>query len=77
MEEKITIDTLEIDGKNFILIDNVENYYFFFEENNEDNICVLKEIVENEEELLVSLENDNEIDKAFDLLEEKYKNSQN
>lgn len=74
MDNNITVDALEIDGKEFILVEKIEEYYFFSEENNPENVCVLKEKVENEEELLVSLDDDAEIDKAFDLLEAKYEN---
>ena len=75
MNENITVDVLEIDGKDFILIDKIDKYYFFSEENNPENVCILKEVVEDEEELLVSLDDDAEVDKDFDLIEEKYKNN--
>lgn len=74
MEERIETKSIKIDGKEFILLDQVDKYYFFFEESNPENICVLKEKIEDKEELLVSLDDDSEIDKAFDLIEEKYQN---
>lgn len=75
MDNNITVDALEIDGKDFILVDIIDKYYFFSEENDPENVCILKKIVEDGEELLVSLDNDAEIDKAFDLFQEKYANN--
>lgn len=75
MDNNITVDALEIDGKDFILVDTIDKYYFFSEENDPENVCILKEIVEDGEELLVSLDDDAEIDKAFDLFQEKYANN--
>lgn len=73
MNENITVDALEIDGKDFILVDKIDKYYFFSEEKNPENVCVLKEVIEDGEEMLVSLDDDSEVDKAFDMIEEKYK----
>ena len=45
---------------------------FFVEEDNTENICVLKEIEEDNESFYVSVD-DNEFDKAFSLYYEKLK----
>lgn len=70
--DNIVVDTLEIDGKEFILIDTIDEYNYFIEENNPDNLCILKKTVKNGENLYVSLENDIEIDKAISMYAKKY-----
>ena len=64
--EEVTLKGLEIQGKTFLLIENIDNYNFFVEENNFENICVLKEITKDGKNLLVDVEDD-EFDKAINL----------
>lgn len=70
---EITMNTLEIDGKDFILIETIEKYNFFAEENNPENICILKELEEDNETYYVSLDSDDELDEAFILYYDKLK----
>lgn len=66
------MNTVDIDGKDFILIETIDKYNFFVEESNTENICVLKEIKESNESFYVSVD-ENEFDKAFSLYYEKLK----
>ena len=70
---EVTVDVLELDGKDFILIDTVDKYSFFAEENNPENICIFKDSIEDGEEYYVPLDSDEEIDKAFILYYDKLK----
>ena len=68
----VSINAIDIDGKDFILIETIDKYNFFVEEDNLENICVLKEIQEDNESFYVSVD-ENEFDKAFSLYYEKLK----
>lgn len=70
---EVTVDVLELDGKDFILIDTVDKYSFFAEENNPENICIFKDSIEDGEEYYAPLDSDEEIDKAFILYYDKLK----
>ena len=67
---EVSINTIDIDGKNFILIETIDKYNFFVEEVNPENICVLKEMEEDNESFYVSVDED-EFDEAFSLYYEK------
>ena len=67
MKDEVMVDTIEIDDKEFFLVDKIDKYYFFAEINTTDNICILK----NENNDLVKLDED-EIDKALVLFNNKY-----
>ena len=71
---EVNMNVLEIDGKDFLLVETVGKYNFFVELNNYDNICILKEVVENDEIVFVNLEED-EVDEALGLYYEKLKNA--
>lgn len=71
---EINMNVLEIDGKDFVLIETVSKYNFFVEQDNPQNICVLKEVEENDEIMYVSLDED-EFDEAFSLYYEKLKST--
>ena len=70
---ELTMNVLEIDGKDFVLIETIDKYNFFVEETNTENICILKEEIEDGETYYVSLEDEDEIDKAFILYYDKLK----
>ena len=72
--EEITVKTIDIDGKDFILIETIDKYNFFVDEDNYENICILKEIIDDNKEYLVDVEDD-EFDKALTLYYEKLKNT--
>ena len=71
MEEE-SVNVIEINGKEFCLLDKIENYNFFVQIDDEKNIYILKEVNENGKEFYKSLENDEEIDKALIMYYEKY-----
>lgn len=71
MSEVIT-DVIEIDGKEFFLVNTVDKYSFFAEVGNTSNVYVLKEVIEDGESYLVSLDNTHELEQAFLLYNEKY-----
>ena len=74
--EEVAVDVIEIDGKEFCLVDSIDQYNFFVQMDNADNIYVLKEVTENGEEFYKSLENDEEVDKALVMYYEKYNKKQ-
>ncbi len=74
--EEVAVDVIEIDGKEFCLVDSINQYNFFVQMDNSDNIYVLKEVTENGEEFYKSLENDEEVDKALVMYYEKYNKKQ-
>ena len=68
MEEKeILTDVINVDGKDFFLIDTVDSYVFYAEEANPENFLVLKEVSvsDNGEKYIVSLDDDHEFEKAI------------
>ena len=56
------------------MVETVGKYNFFVEVDNYDNICILKEVIENDESMFVNLEED-EVDEALGLYYEKLKNA--
>ena len=70
---ELTMEVLEIDGKDFVLVATINQYNFFFEETNPKNICILKEVIEDGEECYVSLDNDAEVEEAYKLYYEHMK----
>ena len=70
--EEIEVKGLEIDGKNFILIESIDKYRFLVEENDFDNICILKSIEKEGQNYLEDVD-DNEFDEALKLYYEKLK----
>lgn len=74
--EEVAVEEIEIDGKEFCLVDRINQYNFFVQMDNSDNIYVLKEVTENGEEFYKSLENDEEVDKALVMYYEKYNKKQ-
>lgn len=71
---EISMNVLEIEGKDFVLIETVGEYNFFVEQDNTQNICVLKEVEEDNETFYVDLDEE-EFDKAFSLYYEKLKST--
>ena len=71
---EVNMNVLELDGKDFLLVETVDKYNFFVEVDNYDNICILKEVIENDESMFVNLEED-EVDEALGLYYEKLKNA--
>lgn len=69
---EVSVNAIDIDGKDYILIETIGEYNFFVEENNPVNVRVLKEIYEDNESFYVSVDED-EFDKAFSLYYEKLK----
>lgn len=74
MEEKeILTDVINIEGKDFFLIDTVDSYVFYAEEANPENFLVLKEISDNGEKYIVSLDDNQEFEKAISLYYQKFR----
>ena len=71
---EVNMNVLELDGKDFLLVETVGKYNFFVEVDNYDNICILKEVIEDGESLFVDLE-ENEVDEAFSLYYRKLNNT--
>ena len=71
---EVNMNVLELDGKDFLLVETVGKYNFFVEVDNYDNICILKEVIENDESMFFNLEED-EVDEALGLYYEKLKNA--
>lgn len=68
MEEK-EVDVVEIEDKEFYIVDNIESYSYLSEINDPSNIIVLKD----DGEFLSTPEDENEIEKALNLYYEKNK----
>lgn len=77
--EEVQVKVLDIDGNDYILIDTIENnghnYCYYVRENDSSDVQILKSIVENGKEVLISLDTDKELDDAIILFSEKYNNS--
>ncbi len=75
--EEIEVNTIEIDEKKYIVLDEIKNenntYYYLFELTEAKTIQVLKEQIENNEKEYVSVDNENEFDKALTLFYLKHK----
>ncbi len=73
--ENVTVDTIEIDGQEYFLLDTLKSeqntYHFFANINNQSDIQVLKTKVENQEEYYVSLDTESEFDQAWALFYKK------
>ncbi len=70
--EDILTDVIEFEGKSFFLVTTIDKYMFFSNENEPSDFLVLKEIIDEGEEFIVSLDDDREYDKALSLYYEKY-----
>lgn len=70
MKEELR-EVMNIDGKEFFLVDVIDKYHYFAEINKPDSLCILKEQLENGEEYLVNLR-EVEVDKALLLFNKKY-----
>ena len=72
---------IDIDGKNCFLVDslvgNNTTYHFFSENKKDGEIYVLKDMLQDGEEYFVSLDNEEELDYAFQLFNEKYNDIDN
>jgi len=78
MEDTLQVTTIEIDGQEYFLVDYVreENntYDFFANTNNIEDIQIMKEKIKDGEKFYVSIDNNVEFDKAFNLYYNKLKN---
>lgn len=68
MEEQ-EVDVVEIEDKEFYIVDNIESYSYLSEINNPSNIIVLKD----DGEFLSSPENEEEVENALNLYNQKHK----
>ena len=61
------------DNLEYIVTDKIDNYLYLNNINDYEDFCVRKEIIEDNEEYIVGLDNEEELEKALKLFEEKYK----
>ncbi|MBQ6494450.1 MAG: DUF1292 domain-containing protein [Bacilli bacterium] len=72
MIEDIMTSVIELEGKDYFLVSEINNYVYYAEEANPKNFIILKEIIDDDEEYIVSLDDDKEYDKALALFYERY-----
>ncbi len=70
--EDILTTVIEIDGKEFFLVNTVEQYMFYSEMGNPSNFYILKEVVSDGEKYIVTLDDDDEYDKALIMYYKKF-----
>ena len=70
--EDIMTNVIDIDGKDYFLVSTIDKYVFYVEESNPKNFMVLKEVISNGEEYIVSLDDDFELNKALSMYYERY-----
>lgn len=73
----VEMSVIELDGNQYFLVDTLEDdkniYYYFSNLKDNKDVKVLKEKKEGDEEFFISLDNDTEVDYAYSLFYEKYK----
>ena len=72
MMEDIVTEVISFEGKDYFLVSIIEKYMYYAEESNPENFMVLKEIIDDGEGYIVSLDDDNEYEKALSMYYEKY-----
>lgn len=76
--EEIQVITIELDGKEYFLVDSVNdaknNYHFFANTNNNEEIIVMKDAKADGEIFYITVDDDDEYDLAFNLYYNKLKN---
>lgn len=72
MIEDIMTSVIELEGKEYFLVSEIDSYVYYAEEANPKNFIILKEIIEDDEEYIVSLDDENEYTKALSLFYERY-----
>ena len=74
--DDVQVLTIELNGKEYFLVDKVSNekntYYYFSNENNKQDVCILKGKMKDNEEFYVSLDDELEFDHAMNLFYLKY-----
>ena len=77
MNNEIEVETTEINGKEYFLVDEIETlsttYYFYYGIDDENDIQVLKKEIEENEEYYKSVDKENELIQAYALFYEKHK----
>lgn len=73
--EEVMVDMINVEGKDFFLVDTLDKYNYFAEINNPENVCIMKTAQEDGEEVYISLDSEEEIDKALVLYYEKLGNT--
>ena len=74
-DREILTEVIDVDGKEFFLVDTVDKYVFYAEEANPENFLILKEVNDGGEDYIVSLDDDSEYEKAISLYYEKYRDA--
>lgn len=80
MNDEVQVTTIEMNGQEYFLVDSVsfeqDTYHFFCNLNNNEEIQVMKDEIDNGEKFYVSVDDEIEYDKAFNLYYEKLKKTQ-
>ena len=75
--EEVQVITIELDGKEYFLVDSVDEaknkYHFFANMNNNEEIIVMKDAENNGEMFYITVDDDDEYDLAFGLYYNKLK----
>ena len=70
--EDIMTEVIDVDGKEYFLVNTVDIYKYYACEKDPKDFLILKEIVDEGEEYIVSLDDDKEYDKALAMYYEKF-----
>lgn len=70
--EDIMTEVIEVDGKEYFLVNTVDIYKYYAYEKDPKDFLILKEITDEGEEYIVSLDDDKEYEKALAMYYEKY-----
>ena len=70
--EDIETSVVEIDGKEFFLLNTLDKYMFYVDKDNPEDFYIFKEVNVDGEEYIVSLDDEDEYDNALDMYYEKY-----
>ncbi len=70
--EDIETSVVEIDGKEFFLLNTLDKYMFYVDKDNPEDFYIFKEVNVDGEGYIVSLDDEDEYDNALDMYYEKY-----
>lgn len=78
-EELIDVTLLELNGKDFVVIAEIEyndvNYLYAVSDDEDEEVVLLRESIEDGEEYIESVEDENEYNEILDLLESEMEES--
>ena len=76
--EEVEVKTIELDNKNYIVLDTIQSspaniYYYLLETSENNSIQILKNSIENNEKIYISVDDENEFDNALSLFYLKHR----